>query len=311
MTHPIIFNTLRVSLLGLAIVLSACGGNSSNNNDDNSASSETAKSVSANTMVLGQDATGANADVLSTVQAVVGAGQASVSVACAGGGSALFTATGGSGGSLRNGVLDAGESYSMAFTACKAAAGAASVTGTMTLTVITASTNALTLQTSTQGLIVIRPARTLTLNGSSTWAQTVVTNGATVTTTLHWTSPQIALTSLHNLNLSSLTLSDVDLTRTVTATGGVVTGSTSSGTITIAVAWPNNSWSATIATQGTAVYDANGVATQGSWLMTLPHDRIGLTVDLGTATVTVDHGPDGTIDHTYIFGVPALGAEAA
>jgi hypothetical protein len=101
------------------------------------------------------------------------------------------------------------------------------------------------------------------------------------------------------------------LTHSVTTTNGVATGSTSSGTLTIAVAWPHVSWSATIATQGTAIYDANGLATQGSWLMTLPHDRIGLTVGLGVATVTLDHGPDGMIDQTYVFTVPALSAEAA
>lgn len=315
MTHPITRALLRTAVMSAALgFLSACGG-SSNDSGDSAAGAETAKSVSANSMEFGQDSAGANADVLGTAQAVVILGQAaSANVTCAGGGSALFTASGGSAGSLLNGVLDAGEHYSMAFTNCKASAGAASLSGTMTLDVVTASANALTVQTSTQGIVVTRPHRTLTLNGNSTLAQTIATNGTNgtnVTTTLHWTSPQIALTSLHNLSLSSLTLSNVDLTHTVTTTNGVATGSTSSGTITITVAWPNNSWSATIATQGTAVYDANGLATQGSWLMTLPRDRIGLTVGSGTATVTVDHGPDGKIDQTYIFSVPALSAEAA
>ena len=159
--------------------------------------------------------------------------------------------------------------------------------------------------------MVARPHRTLTLNGSSTLSQSSVTNGSTVTTTHRWVSPQVALTSLHNNNLSSLSLRNVDLTTTSTTVGGVLMGSTSSGTLTITVAWPGNSWSATIATQGTASYDENGVATQGSWLMTLPHDRIGLVVGAGLATVTLDNGANGSIDHTFFFGVLALLASAA
>ena len=45
--------------------------------------------------------------------------------------------------------------------------------------------------TTTSGIVVTLPLRMLTLNGSSTLSQTVVTSGATTTTTNHWTSPQI------------------------------------------------------------------------------------------------------------------------
>lgn len=309
MTHSI----ARITLCTAAL-LSGCGGGSSYDSAGNTQTPmgpETAQSVSANTLVLGQDSTSAHVSVLRAAQAVLASGQASVTVACGGGGTALFTASGGSLAGLTNGVLDAGERYSILFSNCRESAGSDSVNGRLSLEVVTASASELTVQTSTQGIVVARPHRTLTLDGSSTLTQSVATQGATVTTTHRWVSPQIALTSLHNAQLSSLTLSNVDLTQTTSTTGGVPSGSTSSGTLTITVAWPNNSWSATIATQSTAVYDADGVATQGSWRMSLPHDRIDLTVAGGMATVTVDHGPDGSIDRTFIFAVPALAEEAA
>ena len=307
---PSVCPAMRAAALMAAALLSACGGGGDSSNDagtpQNPVGAETAQSVSANTLVLGPDSVDANAAVLRAAQAVVASGQATATIACGGGGTARFTVSGGNGTSILNRVLDAGERYGMLFDNCRVSGNSDSLSGVMSLEVISASANELTVQTSMQNLVVSRPHRTLTLNGSSTLSESTVTNGATVTTTTRWVSPQIALVSLHNLRLSSLTLSNVDLTSTSTTIGGVASGSTSSGSITITVAWPNHSWSATIATQGTATYDANGVATQGSWLMTLPHDRIGLVVAAGLATVTLDHGPDGIIDSSFFWGVPAL-----
>ncbi|MBC7995046.1 MAG: hypothetical protein H7Z15_17590 [Rhizobacter sp.] len=313
MTPSTLRHALRCATVVAVALLSACGGSSESDTPQMPVGSQTAQSVSANTLVLGPDTVNANAAVLRTAQAVVASasGQVTATVACGGGGTARFTASGGSGLSLLNGVLDAGERYSILFDNCRASAGAESLSGLMSIDVISASANELTLQTSTQGIVVTRPQRTFTLNGSSTISQSTVTNGTTVTTTNRWVSPQIALTSLHNANLSSLSFSNVDLTTTSTTVNGVLTGSTSSGALTITVAWPGNSWSATIATQGPASYDANGVATQGSWLMTLPHDRIGLVVAAGLATVTLDNGANGSIDHTFFFGVLALMVAAA
>ena len=300
--------SLPFSALATALLLTGCGGG--DDNEDTTLSSETAQSVSANSMVLSDDAANANAVVLSTTQAVVAGGQASQTYACAGGGSALFTLTGGSVGSVTNGQLDAGENYSLQFTDCRGAAGAASVNGTMTLNVTAASADAVSVNTSTQAIVVVLPRRTLTLNGSSTLARTTVTNGATVVTTQRWTSPQIALTSLRNARSSSLTLSNVDISRSVTTTSGVLSGSSNSGTLTMALGAPNGGWTATLATQGSVSYDASGVPLQGAWQMTLPHNRIGLQVGGGTATITVDHGPDGTVDRTYTFGTSNLANEA-
>ena len=130
------------------------------------------------------------------------------------------------------------------------------------------------------------PQRVLTLNGASTLSRSVVANGASTITTDRWTAAQIELTSQRNARSSRYTLSAVDLSRGVTVTNGVISARTGSGTHTMNAVLPNGSWSVTgAATQGAVSYDANGVPTQGAWTVTLPHNRLGISVVPGTLTV--------------------------
>jgi hypothetical protein len=303
-------HAMRCATVVTAVLLSSCGGNSDSDTPQNSVGPETAQSVSANTMVLSEDAAHANAVVLSAAEEVVAGGQASQTISCAGGGSAVFIVTGGSLAGMTNGQFDAGETYSLQFNACRSATDSASVDGLMTLAVTAASADAVSVNTSTQNIVVALPQRSLTLNGSSTLSRTVVTSGATVVTTHRWVSPQITLTSRHDARTNSLTFSNVDISRSVTTTNGVQTGHSSSGSMTLSLHVPSGAWTATISTQGLVSYDISGLPLQGAWQITLPHNRIGLSVAAGTATVTVDHGPDGSIDHTYVFDTTALAAEA-
>lgn len=296
--------------LAAATLLAACGGGGGDP-ADTTASDATVESSSANTLAVPESAAAATAESLKTAQAVVAGGQASQTYACAGGGTATFTITGATGAGATNGQLDAGEVYSLSYAGCRGALGAAQLDGAMTLTVTAASASGVTVQTTTQGLTVTLPQRTVTLNGSSTLAQTVVTSGATTTTTVHWTSPQIQLTSQRNARSSSFTLGGVDVTRSVSVTGGVLSGASGSTALSLDAALPNASWTVTIASQGDVSYDANGVPTAGSWHITLPHNAIGVTVGSGTTTVTLDHGPDGSIDRSWTFPTATLAAEAA
>jgi hypothetical protein len=293
-----------------AALLAACGGGGGDS-ADTTVSQETAESAAANTLAIPASAAEAGTESLKTAQAVVAGGQASQTVACAGGGTAIFTVTGASVAGATNGQLDAGETYSLQFSACRGSAGAASIDGAMTLVVTAAAAGALTVQTTTQGLTVVLPLRTLTWNGSSTLAQTVVVSGATTTTSTRWTAAQIQLTSLRNARSSSFTLSGVDVTRSVVVTNGVLAGSSGSTALTLAATLPNGAWTAAIATQGNVSYDAAGVPIAGTWAIALPHNAIGVTVTPGSAVVSVDHGPDGTIDRTWTFTTGALAAEAA
>jgi hypothetical protein len=299
-----------LALTSLLALLTACGGGGDDAGSTDNVGQETATAMSANSAVVPADSAEAAATVLVTTQAVVAGGQASQTYNCVGGGTALFTVTGGSVASITNDVLDAGEVYSVSYTACRGSAGAASLDGTATLTVVSAAAGVTDVSTATQGIVVTLPQRTLTLNGNSTLSQTVVTNGATATTTSRWTSPQIVVTSQRNARSSSFTLTNVDLTRSIAVTGGVISARSNSGTHTMSAVLPNASWTITTATQGAVSYDANGVPTQGAWTITLPNNRIGVSVVPGTLTLTLDYGADGTIDRTYTFSATTLVDEA-
>jgi hypothetical protein len=297
-----------VPAAALLALLAACGGGGGDAGTPITGVTQSqAQAMSANSAVVPAETTDAAALLLSTTQAIVAGGTASATFNCAGGGTAVFTATG---SNIGNGQLDAGEVYNVTYTACKGSAGAASLDGTATLTVVAAGAGTVEVNTSTSGIVITLPQRTLTLNGTSTLSQTVVTNGAATTTTNHWTSPQIVVTSQRNTRSSSFTLTGIDITRSFTTTNGVVSARSSSGTHTMTAVLPNGNWTVTTATNGAVSYDANGVPTQGDWTITLPNNRIGVNVVPGTLTVTVDFGADGSIDRTYVFTTTVIAAEA-
>ncbi|MFT3954054.1 MAG: hypothetical protein QM722_06565 [Piscinibacter sp.] len=121
---------------------------------------------------------------------------------------------------------------------------------------------------------------------------------------------QIDLSSVRAAGTSNYTLSAVDITRTVTSSNGVITGSSVNGTHTMRATLPNATWSITTATQGGVLYDANGVPTQGNWTVTLPNNRLLIGVVPGTLTVQADWGNDGDIDRTWTFTTSAVAGEA-
>lgn len=289
-------------------LLGACGGGGSDTaSADSSPSQQTAQAMSANSGEIPTDSAQASAELLATTKAVVAAGLASQTITCAGGGTATYTVTG---SGVGNGVLDAGEVYTLTYTACRSASGAAQVDGTATLTVVSNSGGTTVVDTTTQNLQVTLPRRTLTQNGSSRFSQTVVTNGATTSTTQRWTSSQIQLVSVRGLRTSVFTLSNVDVSRSFSVTGSTVSGLTGSGTYTMSAALPNANWSITVATQGNVQYDANGVPTQGVWTITLPNDRVVVSVTPSLVTVTLDQGSNGSIDATWTFTRDSLSSEA-
>ncbi len=309
-------NLHRLSLAPAALatlaLLAACGGGGEDAGAPLGAVSESqAESMSANSAVLPADSVEGQATVLATTRAVVAGGSASQTFACAGGGTAVFTVAGGSVGTVANGQLNAGEVYSLTYTDCRGAAGLAALTGTATLTVVAAAGGTTEVNTTTQNLQIALPLRTLTVNGSSALSEVVADDGAGVVTTTHrWTSPAVTVSSLRNARTSTFTLSNIDQTRVITATGGTISARTRSGTVTMSAQLPNGSWTITTATQGAVSFDANGVPTQGHWTITLPNNIIGISVVPGTLTVTADWGANGTIDRTWTFTGAGIGAAA-
>lgn len=300
--------TPLLSTLTLAL-LAACGGGGDSGGTAN-VDETTAQALSASSAVVPAESGEATSALLGTTQAVVAAGQASETIDCAGGGTAVFSVTGASLAQVSNGRLDAGEVYSLTFTDCRGSAGAASLSGQATLTVVSADTSGTVADTRTQALTAVLPQRTLTLNGASRLSRSVSVNGSDTVTTDRWTSDGIELTSVRGSRTSSLTLSALDLTRTLTSRNGVIVSRSASGTHTLTAEWPNGRWSVTTATAGEVLYDANGVPTQGAWTITLPNNELAASAVPGTLTVTLDRGRDGSIDRTWVFTSSATGDAA-
>jgi hypothetical protein len=312
MKTPFAFGLTWMAAALMAWLLTACGGGGSSDSSD-AVSQDKAQSMSADSSALSTDGTDGAVALLTTTQAVVAlSSSASATVSCGGGGSATFTATGTSPALLANGQLDAGEVYSVTLTNCRASSGAVTLNGTATLSVAQAGGGVTAVDTTTQNLQVALPLRTLTFNGSSSFSHTVAISGSTTIITNRWVSPQIVVKSVRNgtLRTSTFTLSNVDMTRTFTLVNGVLTATSFNGTYTMDAVLPNAMWSITAATQGGVTCDVNGVPIQGAWTITLPNNRVGISVVPGTLTVTVDFGADGSIDRTFVFSTATVVAGA-
>jgi hypothetical protein len=305
-----LFTTTAAALALLLALLSACGGGSGGSGG--SLSNATIKSVSANGAVMPSDSTEAASVALKTAQAAVATGSASttVSFGCPGGGTVRYTVTGPV-GTITNGVLDADEAYSFSFASCRSLSNAAAVTGAMTLTVNSASAATLTVSTTTSNLSVVLPQRTVTMNGSSTLTQTTSTTGTNTTTTNHWQSSSIKVTSRRGNTDSFFDLNNVNYTRNnIIAVNGDPVSSSCQGGSTLNADLAFFTWFITLATIGPVLYDATGVVIQGSWLIDLPDDRITVTINGQQVTLQVDLGRNGSIDLSLSFLLQPFIAEA-
>ncbi|MCE9659783.1 MAG: hypothetical protein K8R60_14575 [Burkholderiales bacterium] len=318
-----------LSLLAAAL-LAACGGGGSDRSvglDD-----ATATMYAANAAQIGSDAAGVADAGVQAAQAMIAAGAgamasddrmaaqaagaqplATSSKPCPGGGTATVSITGGTGGSESNGKLDTGEVYQVSYAACTGAAGLGQLDGTLAMTVLNASgdsaNGALSLTTTATGLMLTTPRGTATLNGSIQRDYSVATDSdGTVHLGSHFvTTPSVTLATNYNARSSLFTLSATDIQRTATLVGGVLQSSTIMGTHTLAGVLPNATFSFTVATTGGATtYGPDGRPTSGAWTVTLPSNIVTVTIANAMATITIDHGKDGTIDRTITIPLPQL-----
>jgi len=315
----------------LAACLAGCGGGG----DGTGASLDdsTATADAANAVLMASDAGDSADTAILTAQNVVAAAAvgglssdagratalavpaAAKTQACIGGGTATVSITGGTPASQLNGKLDAGEVYSVVFAACKGALGAGALDGALSMTVLAASgdaSNGSLSVTFTATQLKLTTARgNATLDGTASRDLGVSTDGQGVThLTGHYTSTGITLATHYNNRSSTFTVSALDIQRTATLVGGVLQSSSISGTHALSATLPNGTFSYTVATNGSASYGADGTPVAGSWTVTLPDTLIGVTVAVGTATITIDRGKDGTIDRTITLTIPQLASAA-
>jgi len=330
---------LAAALAGGAL-LCACGGgaDASNGTPTASLSQADATAEAADAGATGADAAAAMDGVIDTTtllaQATASAAAAApdrmreqsaraettggaltaVTVACAGGGTATLSVSGGTAGSELNGQLDAGEHYSVTYTQCTGQAGYAQLDGNVTMDVTSAdhstAPSSLAVDITAAGLSVTLPAGTATLNGSASVSRGVATSGATTTTTSHVTVGSATLATAFNGRSGTFTLADLDATRTVASVAGVVTASQYSGHHTLTGNANGRAISLSVSTTGNVDYDANGALASGAWTVVRPRATIVTTVANGMVVITVDDGSDGTIDHTWTFPLASLNAAA-
>ena len=237
-----------------------------------------------------------------------------VTLNCAGGGTATLSITGGTVASEINGQLDAGEHYSVAYAQCTGQAGYAQLNGSVEMDVVSAddatAPSTVAVNLTVTGLSLTLPAGSATLNGTASVSRSAVTSGNVATTTSQVTVPSATLATAFNGRTGTFTLTDLDATRTVTSTAGVVTASQYSGHHTLAGNANGRTISLSASTTGNVGYDATGALVSGAWTVVRPLATIVTTVANGTVVMTVDDGSDGTIDQTWTFPVATLNAAA-
>lgn len=341
--HPIRrFPLQRLALaaaLACGALLTACGGGADGAAPTSTALSESdATADAANATSTGADTATAMDTVIDTTsvlaQATASASAAApdrmhalsagaetasapvtnVTVDCAGGGTATLSITGGTGASEINGQLDAGEHYSVTYAQCTGQAGHAQLNGNAEMDVVSAdhttSPSTVAVNLTVTGLSLTLPSGTATLDGTASVSRSAVTTGSTTTTTSQVTVPSATLATAFNGRTGSFTLTDLDATRTVTSTAGVITASQFSGHHTLTGNANGRAVSLSVSTTGNVAYDATGALASGAWTVVRPRATIVTTVANGTVVLTVDDGSDGTIDHTWTFPVATLNAAA-
>jgi hypothetical protein len=221
-------------------------------------------------------------------------GIVNVQVPCDTSGTATVTITGGTAESQLNGHLDAGEHYTVTFAQCSGPLGVATLNGGVELDVTNVSTTA--TGTTTAANLAVNKLTLAYADGS------VVLDGAAslsrvataTTTTSTFSANSISLASTYKSRSANFTVSDAEITRTVTAVGSTLTGHhTLSGTAN------GHDFSIAVSTTGGVTYDAFGNPVAGQWTTKRGNATIVSVLAAGTVILTDDEGSDGTIDATW------------
>ena len=308
--------TLTMSALSAALMI-ACGGGAE---DPVPLSSQAATQHSANASVVGADASSAlDTTLLTATQLVPGTASAlrtgrkqalatsSGALSCAGGGTATMTIAGAGVLEEINGRLDPGEVYQMAFIDCRGAGGQAVLNGSVTMTVVRAGSGVTEVTFSTTTLNATLPRGVVSFIGSASVQRTVLVTGNGSNVTTHVTAASLAVTTDFNGRTGNFTLSDVDLTRQASYSAGTLLSASYNGSHALAGTVAGKSFDYTVTTEGGTAFDANGVPTQGAWVVSLPHQFVRVTLANATVTIAIDEGKDGSIERSFSLPLALFG----
>jgi len=316
----------HLALLPLtALLLAACGGGSSST--DAGTSNEAAALASADTLQAPADAGAALDASLLTAQTVVAtqalaAGTAAVPalaaevqplsiaqvpVACPGGGQALLSITGGTAASVLNGQLDTGEVYELVFSDCRAAQAAVVVNGSLRLSVLTATDKDWSLQWAAQALAVGLPRARSTLDGqvATQVSRSTQADGSTLLGS-QLQADSLGLANTVGSRTRQYSLSALALQRSSVWQAGQPVSSSLSGQLTLSASGPAGSTQLSASVQSQVSRQADGAPASGHWTLTLPQAALDLTLANAVATLSLDEGPDGTVDRRWQLSLDRL-----
>lgn len=303
-----------------AVMVVACGSVSE---APTPLSSQSAAYYSANGSVVGAQATSAlDATLLTAIQLVPGTAKklaagrdpavttSSGRLNCAGGGTATMTIKGASAVEENNGRFDANEVYQLAFIDCRGAAGQAVLNGAVTMNVVSATRGATAVSLSTTTLRAASTRGVVSFIGSADLQRAVVNSGSGSKVTTRVLASGLDITADSNGGTGNFTLSNIDLTREAKYFGGVLLSTSYGGSHGLAGEFAGQAFDYNVATQDGATFDANGVPTQGTWLVTLRSQTVLVTVADGSMRVEIDEAKDGTIDRSFSMPLGLFGADA-
>lgn len=306
-----------------AAALTACGGG--DGNDGASLSNEEAQGHAADAATMPVTASSAvNAATLTLQSAVASAGTALTkpgeaaaeapgdaqaldtgptrTVPCALGGNVSWVASGLPLAQLLNRQLDAGETYDITYNNCATAITGVVLSGQARVVVNAAdatgfdfSTTATALSSTTlQGRFVLEGAWRHQLRVTTT------TSGGTERSN-RLTTPLATLSSTIGARQARYELRQTDWTTTDLwdATGRLVTRS-HNGTLDLLASTPRRpSATLQVATIGTLVIGADGLADSGGFSIVIGGDKWSVTYAATTVTITLDLGNNGSSDRTW------------
>lgn len=306
-------------------VLAACGGGGGDSGDATGTSNDQAQAYAADGSLVTEDAMSsidaaiATAQTVVQVQATAGTllqarsadvqvqAVAAVPVACPGGGTATLSIAGGTVSSVINGQLDAGERYAVVYAACRGAAGALALDGTLTMAVGDAGTGHLALTLGASALSATLPRGQVSIDGSlaGTFSDSTDAGGLNVRSA-QVQADSLLVSTRYAGRSSRFTLSALTLARTSTWLAGVQQSSRCSGTHRLDAVLPRGSVGFTVSTAGDVSYGADGNPVSGRWALTLARGTVACSVAAGVATLTLDDDGDGVPERSWTVPLNVL-----
>ncbi|MCW5635823.1 MAG: hypothetical protein KIT17_20975 [Rubrivivax sp.] len=311
-----------------ATLLAACGGGG-NSDDGGAVSDQNAEGYAADAATMpvmaGTTASAATVTLQSAVAAATaapakpaaegatlesGSGEARALastgtnvVPCALGGTVSWVASGPALDLLLNRRLDAGETYDVSYNNCATAITGVVLNGTVQVVVNAADTTGFDLSTTATGLTATTAQGRFVLNGS--WQHqlrvTGTANGGTERVN-RLVTPLATLDSTVGTRQARYELRQMDWTATDLWNGsGALVSRSHDGALTLFASTPRRpSATLQVATLGTLVIGADGLATSGGFSLVIGGDKWSVSYGATAVTIELDIGNNGSVERTWV-----------